>query len=699
MQDHQHPLHHSPQTASSRGSLFKTILGFDVTASFVVFLVALPLCMGIAQASGAPIASGIITGIVGGLIVGFLAGSPLQVSGPAAGLTVLVFAVIQDHGLAALGLVVLIAGAIQLVAGLLKIGQWFRAVSPAVIRGMLSGIGVLIFASQFHLMVDDTSKGTGLQNLVSIPEAIWKGIGPVELAAPESREIRHGFIQEFGQLHQQQEMIRSTIGDRVSSTSIPAIAELERSALTPLVARQTALLENLEQLAADSRAKLVQVESTSDSSDANERFNTALDAAITANQRALVSLENRDLTTVHATQQAAAETLANVTSSLKNHTWAALLGMLTITAILLWQTVAPRRWRLIPGALVALLLTAGTAFVFGLPVLYVEVPQSLWEGVRLPSLATLHEVPLSAILGAALVFAAVASAETLLCASAVDQMHTGPRTQYDRELAAQGVGNMICGFLGALPMTGVIVRSATNVHAGAKTRFSAILHGAWLLLFVVVLGGFLQHIPTSVLAGILVYTGWKLIDFKAVRDLRAYGWSEVGIFLATMIGIVVLDLLAGVLIGLGLSCLKLLVQFARLDHRFEMSQDQQSATLELVGAASFVQLPKIASALEHVPPGAVLHLDIGRVRYLDHACGQLLSTWFRQHRATGGRVVVDWNSLNGEVLQCLKKVDLPGSRPATDANPWVPHDGSAESPDSTARHAPHGRPEPAVVPH
>lgn len=699
MQDHHSTPHHSPQTDSSRGSLFKTILGFDVTASFVVFLVALPLCMGIAQASGAPIASGIITGIVGGLVVGFLAGSPLQVSGPAAGLTVLVLAVIQEHGLAALGLVVLLAGALQLVAGLLKIGQWFRAVSPAVIRGMLSGIGVLIFASQFHLMVDDTSKGTGLQNLISIPQAIWKGLGPVELSGPENRAVQHDLIQQFGQLHQQQETIRSTIGDRLSDTSTPASAELDRSVLTPLVARQATLLDNLQELASGSRAQLSIAETSADGSGANERFNTALNAAITANRHALVSLENRDLTTVHATQQAASETLAQVSSSLKNHTWAALLGMLTITAIVLWQTVAPKRWRLVPGALVALLLTAGTAFVFSLPVLYVEVPQSLLEGVRLPSLATLQEVPLSAILGSAFVFAAVASAETLLCASAVDQMHSGPRTQYDRELAAQGVGNMICGFLGALPMTGVIVRSATNVHAGGKTRFSAILHGAWLLLFVVLLGGFLQHIPTSVLAGILVYTGWKLIDFNAIRDLRPYGWSEVGIFLATVIGIVAVDLLAGVLIGIGLSCVKLLVQFTKLDHHFEMGEDNQPATLELAGAASFVQLPKIASALEQVPPGTELRLDIGRLRYLDHACGQLLSTWFRQHRATGGRVIVDWNSLHGDVHQCLKKVNLPGVPPAAKAHADESNGQPADSSESPAWHAPTRRPEPAIVSH
>ena len=155
-------------------------LSKDAMASVVVFLVALPLCMGIAIASGAPPALGLFTGIIGGFVVGFLGGSPMMVSGPAAGLTVLVYDVVHKHGLEALGPVVLLAGLIQLIAGFAKAGQWFRAVSPAVIYGMLAGIGVLIFGSQFHVMVDDSPRGKGWENLFSIPEAIYKGIFPLD---------------------------------------------------------------------------------------------------------------------------------------------------------------------------------------------------------------------------------------------------------------------------------------------------------------------------------------------------------------------------------------------------------------------------------------------------------------------------------------------------------------------------------------
>ena len=144
----------------------------EILASVVVFLVALPLCMGIAIASGAPPAAGLVSGIIGGLIVGFVAGSPLQVSGPAAGLAVIVYEIINTQGYGVLGPMMMVAGIVQIIAGRFKVGQWFRAISPAVIYGMLSGIGVLIFASQVHVMVDDKPGANGLTNLVTIPRRL-----------------------------------------------------------------------------------------------------------------------------------------------------------------------------------------------------------------------------------------------------------------------------------------------------------------------------------------------------------------------------------------------------------------------------------------------------------------------------------------------------------------------------------------------
>src|SRR3954449_4436701 len=156
------------------------VLKQDLLASVVVFLVALPLCMGIAIASGAPPSSGLITGIIGGLVAGAIAGCPLQVSGPAAGLAVIVYEIIQKHGFASLAPILVLAGLIQFAAGVLKVGQFFRAMAPAVVYGMLAGIGILILGAQFHVMVDDKPRENGLLNLLSIPESIPKGIFPVD---------------------------------------------------------------------------------------------------------------------------------------------------------------------------------------------------------------------------------------------------------------------------------------------------------------------------------------------------------------------------------------------------------------------------------------------------------------------------------------------------------------------------------------
>jgi MFS superfamily sulfate permease-like transporter len=169
----------SPEAAPVRGGLVR-----DFTASIVVFLVAMPLCMGIAIASGVPPEKGLVTGIIGGIVVGLLAGSPLQVSGPAAGLAVIVFEFVRDNGLSALGPVLLVAGLIQLVAGVARLGGVFRAISPAVVHGMLAGIGALIVVGQFHILFDAKPMSNGLANLSMIPARVL-GLSPFDWRASE----------------------------------------------------------------------------------------------------------------------------------------------------------------------------------------------------------------------------------------------------------------------------------------------------------------------------------------------------------------------------------------------------------------------------------------------------------------------------------------------------------------------------------
>jgi MFS superfamily sulfate permease-like transporter len=480
----------------------------DFLASIVVFLTALPLCMGIAIASGVPVEAGLVTGIIGGCLVGFLSGSSFQVSGPAAGLSVLVLEIVQHHGMEALGVILILAGVLQMAGGFARLGQVFRAVSPAVVSAMLSGIGILIFLSQLYVMCDLAPKGSGLKNIINLPPTLM-------------------------------------------STFTPGSANFE----------------------------------------------------------------------------------------------AALLGIIGVLTFVLWKRL-PKKFQMVPGALVGVLLVTVIAALRHSDVHYVSVPANILTAIHPPSLASVSKIGFWKLCEEAFAVALIASAETLLSANAVDRLHNGRRCKYDRELVAQGIGNTLCGLLGALPMTGVIARSSVNVHAGAKTRTSAILHGLWLLLFVSFLPGLLKLVPVSALAALLLVTSVKLIDLAAIRKLWGYGYRLVGIYAVTVLCIVCTDLLTGVMVGVVLSLAKLLYTMSRLEIRRINEPNSMRITLQLQGAATFISLPQLTSALERLPANCELHISLDHLDYVDHACLELLMEWEQQHTATGGSLVIDWGELN-----------------------------------------------------
>jgi MFS superfamily sulfate permease-like transporter len=617
----------------------------DFLASIVVFLVALPLCMGIAIASGVPVSAGLITGIVGGLVVATIAGSPLQVSGPAAGLVVLVFDAVQTHGIEALGIIVLLCGLFQFAAGLCRLGQWFRAVSPTVIHAMLTGIGILIVAGQLHVMVDDRPRESGIKNIVTAPEAILKGLPWPQWTSREDNQARSAFLKRIGTLHERQVEIRNAVDAHVSQHGTTREHQQQAEGLTRISRRQ-------EELAQDWQNTMEELSRSAIHAD-NPQRKAAIEAAV-AQATGKVQLATKDLELVHgddvrASQDAAAAGMAQVLPQLKSHDWAAKVGLLTILAIIFWNFIPIKAIRAIPASLVAVVLATGICAVLALPVLYVEIPLRIADAVSPPTLTVFKDVSLMELVKVAFMMALIASAETLLCASAVDKMHSGPRTRYDQELMAQGVGNTVCGLLGALPMTGVIVRSAANVQAGAKTQWSAFFHGVWLLVFVVALGDVLRMIPIACLAGILVYTGYKLIDYRTLLKLWKEDKAEALIFVATVGLIVGEDLLTGVVAGFVLSAIKLLVMFSHLQAKLVIDELEEKAQLELAGAATFLRLPVLAAKLDKVPAGAELHVDLAHLDYIDHACLELLMSWAEQHKVTGGRLVVDWGQLHARV--------------------------------------------------
>jgi MFS superfamily sulfate permease-like transporter len=279
----------------------------------------------------------------------------------------------------------------------------------------------------------------------------------------------------------------------------------------------------------------------------------------------------------------------------------------------------------------------------------IQVPQTLAAALTLPTWEDLPRLLDRSILVAGLTLAFIASAESLLTATAVDtmQQHT-PRTNYDRELVAQGSGNFLCGVLGVLPVTGVIVRSAANVHAGAQTRLSTVMHGLWLLLFAMLLPVVLRMVPVASLAAILVYTGCKPANPRAVLALWRYGKGEVAVYGVTLGTIVIFDLLTGTVFGLWLAVGQLVYRFSHLSIRIE--KDGERTVLFMEGAATCLRLPKLAAALEQVPPKTELHVHFAELSYVDHACLDLLMNWEKQHESTGGSLVIDWENLTAKFL-------------------------------------------------
>lgn len=466
------------------------VLRRDILASLVVFLVALPLCVGVAVASGVPAELGLVTGIVGGLLVGCLPGSSLQVSGPAAGLTVLVYEAVKEFGAGALGAIVLVSGLLQLALGAFGFGRWFRAISVAVVQGMLAGIGLVLVLGQVYAMADSASPSGGLAKLAGLP----------------------GLVLDI-------------LSD-----------------------------------------------------------GTALSAF--------------------------------------------LVGAGTVAVLVLWPRL-PDRVRVVPGPLAAVALATAATVVLDLPLAKVEV-QGLLASVHPPGLGEFGQLAGVAGIGTLLAFTLIASAESLFSAAAVDRMHDGPRTDYNKELMAQGVGNTVCGALGALPMTAVIVRSAANVQAGARTSLSRVLHGLWLLLFAALLPAAIGIIPLAALAGVLVHAGCKLVPVRELAPLWREHRGEAMVLGVTAVAILVTNLFEGVVLGLLLAVVKTAWETSHLqvDVR-ELTGGRM--VVAVTGNATFLRLPRIMEQLEDLPKDRPIALDLSGLRHLDHACRISLENWALRH--------------------------------------------------------------------
>ena len=459
----------------------------DLPASLVVFLIALPLSLGIALASGAPIVAGLIGAVAGGILTGLLAGSPLQVSGPAAGLTVVVAGLVAQFGWQTMCLITACAGGVQLLLGWFKVARGALIIAPAVVHGMLAGIGISIALAQIHVVLGGSPQSSPLVNLIGIPKQL--GVMSVQ---------------------------------------------------------------------------------------------------------------------------------------------AAILGCLTFAILVVWKKVPALK--AIPGPLVAVVVGTVVSILMKMDVKRVDLPETF----ELTKLVPPDASKWGAFVVAVLTVAVIASIESLLCAVATDKLHSGVRSNLDKELTAQGAGNLVSGLLGGLPITGVIVRSSANINAGGATRWSAILHGVWILVFAFFAGKVIESIPLAVLAGLLVHVGVNLVNLHHVKELTKH--NEILIYWATVLGVTCVNLLAGVGLGLGLSIFFLLRRLSNTEVTSEQREGKWH--VRIGGTLTFASVPKLNAELSTIPSGHPVDIDLA-VDFVDHAAFEALHGWRENHEKTGGHVDID----------------------------------------------------------
>ncbi|MDT9684831.1 bifunctional SulP family inorganic anion transporter/carbonic anhydrase [Streptomyces sp. TRM76323] len=470
------------------------IAGSDLSASIAVFLIALPLSLGIALATGAPLQAGLVAAAVGGIVVGRFGGAPIQVSGPAAGLTVVTAELIQQYGWRTTCAITALAGLTQLALSALRVARSALAVSPAIVHGMLAGIGVTIALAQLHIVLGGTPQSSAVDNALELP---------LQLADPHP-----------------------------ASLSVSA---------------------------------------------------------------------------------------------------------LTIAVLLMWPRL-PGRWgkavRVVPAALVAVATAAMTASLAGLALPRVDLPS--WHSHALPGLP---EGPVLGLIAGVLTITLVASVESLLSAVAVDKLVAArkqpsvpvPRARLDRELAGQGIGNIVSGSLGGLPITGVAVRSSANVASGAVSRNSTMLHGFWVVLATLLLVPVLELIPLPALAALVMVVGIQMVNITHVRKITHH--REVLVYAATVAGVVLLGVLEGVAIGIAVATGTALHRLTGT--RITREQRDGVEHVRVRGQLTFLAVPRLSRTLHQIPADArvVVELDGS---FMDHAAYETLHDWQASQSAHGG---------------------------------------------------------------
>ncbi len=482
----------------------------DLLSGVVVFLVALPLCLGIALASGAPLFSGIITGVVGGIAVALLSGSQLAVSGPAAGLAVIVLSAIEEIGFFEGFLVaVVLAGVIQLILGYVKAGTIGNYFPSAVIKGMLAAIGILLIIKQIpHAFGYDADYLGDLD--------FWQGNNENALGA---------------------------LGTALSDVNI------------------TALIITLASLAILIGWKYI---------------------------------KNNNISSIPA----------------------------PLLVVLIGVALNQLFLYLEPG------MALGQEHLVTIPVLGTDTEFS--ELFTFPDFSILSN---PAIYKIAITIAIVASLETLLSIEAVDKLDPQKRrTPLNRELKAQGVGNILAGLIGGLPMTAVIVRGSVNINSGAKTKLSAFIHGVFLLVAVLAIPALINLIPYASLAAILLVTGYKLANLTLFKQMYKTGKGQFIPFIVTIVAIVFTDLLIGIIIGLVVGILNILIKNMKNSYSFnrEDYEEGKPVVLVLSEEVTFLNKASMVKTLDSLPKDSKVTIDAHKSVYIDYDVLEAITTFVNE---------------------------------------------------------------------
>ncbi len=516
------------QLPSVRGSL-RT----DIPAAIVVFLVALPLCLGISLASGAPLSSGLIAGAIGGIIIGTLSRSSLSVSGPAAGLATVCADAIQDLGsFEALLMAVIFAGFLQILFGIFRLGVIGQYVPSSVVKGMLAGIGVVIILKQ-------------------IPHAVGRDA---------DFEGDLAFFQHLDQ-----------------TNSFAAIVKAFQAPNT--IAIFITLLSLLILFSYDKLFK-------------GRRISTFLPGP--------------------------------------------LIVVVVGTILAAWMGIS----------FPELALQRGMGH-------FVELPNFLsrsdLQQLPLPALSALWKGNMFEV---AVTIAVIASLETLLSLEAVDKLDPYRRiSPPNRELIAQGIGNVSSGLLGGLPITAVIVRSSANVYAGAQTRFSAVFHGCLLVLATLFIPQLLTLIPLCALAAILLYVGYKLANFTLFREMFRAGQDQYLPFLATILGIVFTDLLLGVFIGLSIGLFYLLK--SNHHNAVTLVEDGDDCLIRFNKDISFINKMELKETLAKISDGKRVYVDGSKAMYIDRDIYDMLKDF--EHNCSHRGIELTYQNTEGKMLPIFRK--------------------------------------------